>query len=123
MECITLESVEAAFCDWRAQRSSRLDPIPEYLWSMALRLYLEYKRSKICHRLRLSANQFKARLESQEQSPADKGFVLASREDDLFNLPPSSDVQLTIQGKERSMTLCVRVHTLPLIFPHVGTLL
>lgn len=123
MECITLESVEAAFCDWRAQRSSRLDPIPEYLWSMALRLYPEYKRSKICHRLRLSGSQFKPRLESLEQSPADKGFVLASKEEIQFNLPTSPDVHLTIQGKERSMTLCVSVHALPLILPHVGALL
>ena len=123
MDSITLESVEAAFCDWRAQRSSRTAPIPEYLWAMALKLYPAHKHSKICHRLRLSASQFKPRLERREQSPADNGFVLASREEIKVNLPPSSDVQLTIQGKERVMTLCVSVHMLPLILPHVGALL
>lgn len=123
MNNITLESVEAAFCDWRAQRSSRTDPIPEYLWAMALRLYPEYKRSKICHRLRLSGSQFKSHLESRVQSPADKGFVLASREEVTANPPPITGVQITIQGKERAMTLCFSVHALPLILPHVGALL
>ncbi len=123
MDSITLESVEVAFSDWRAQRSSRTAPIPEYLWAMALKLYPAYKHSKICHRLRLSASQFKPRLESRKQSPTDKGFVLASREEVKVNLHPSSDIQLTIQGKERAMTLCVSLHALPLILPHVGALL
>lgn len=123
MDSITLESVEAAFSDWRAQRSSRTVPIPEYLWAMALKLYPAYKHSKICHRLRLSASQFKPRLESREQAPADTGFVLASREEVKVNLHPSTDVHLTIQGKDRAMILCVSVHALPLILPHVGALL
>ena len=123
MESITLESVEAAFCDWRAQRSSRIDPIPEYLWSMALRLYPEYKRSKICHRRRLSSSQFNPRLESREHASADKRFVLASREEVKVNDPPSSDVQLTIQGKDRALTLCVSIHALPKILPYIGALL
>jgi hypothetical protein len=109
MDSITLESEEAAFSDWRAQRSSRTVPIPEYLWAMALKLY-PAKHSKICHRLRLSASQFKSRLESREESPADMGFVLASREEVKVNLHPSTDVQLTIQGKERAMTLCVSIY-------------
>lgn len=123
MDSITLESVEAAFCDWRAQRSSRTAPIPEYLWGMALKLYPEHKRSQICHRLRLSASQFNPRLESFKQSPVGNGFVLASREKVRINFTPSSDVQLNIQGKERSATLCVSVHALPLILPHVVALL
>lgn len=123
MDSITLESVEAAFCEWRAQRSSRIDPIPEDLWGMALRLYPEYKRSKICHRLRLSSSQFKPRLESRDRPPSNKGFVLALRDEVNVNLQPSPEVQLTIQGKERVLTLCVNVHALAQILPHVGVLL
>jgi len=59
MESVTLELAEEAFCKWRIQRSSRAEPIPENLWAIALRLYPHYKRSKICHRLRLSGGQFK----------------------------------------------------------------
>jgi len=123
MDSITLESVEAAFCDWRAQRSSRTAPIPESLWAEALKLHPAHKYSKICHRLRLRSSQFKSRLESRAQLPIDKGFVLASRDALKINRPPSADVQLTLQGKTRVMTLCVSIHALPLILPHVGALL
>ena len=63
MNDLTLESAEVAFREWRVQRSSRADAIPEMLWSMALGLYPQYKRSKICRMLRLSGGQFKKRIE------------------------------------------------------------
>ena len=63
MESISIESVEASFDQWRAQRSSRSELIPKHLWSMALGLYPQYERSKICRRLRLSGGQFKQHLE------------------------------------------------------------
>jgi hypothetical protein len=123
MDSVTLESVEAAFCDWRAQRKNRSERIPEHLWAMALKLYPTHKQSTICQRLRMSSGQFKPRLESLKQSSADRGFVLASREEVKIKFPPSTDVQLTIQGKERAMTLCANVDALPLILPHIVALL
>ena len=53
MNDINLASVEKAFQQWRIGRYSRAEPIPEELWSMALGLYPQYKRSVICHHLRL----------------------------------------------------------------------
>lgn len=123
MNDVTLESAEAAFCEWRAQRISRTVPIPENLWAIALGLYPQYKRSKICHQLQLSGSHFNQRLKSYGHTPADSGFVLASRDEVKANLVPSPEVQLTIQGKERMLTLCVSVHALPQILPHVGALL
>ena len=64
MNGLTLESAEEAFRQWRDQRNTRLESIPETLWSMALGLYPQYKRSKICRCLRLSGGQFKERLEA-----------------------------------------------------------
>jgi hypothetical protein len=123
MACITLESVEEAFFAWRTQRSSRAELIPKNLWSMALWLYPQYKRSINCHRLRLSGSQFKQRLESTGDTFADNGFVYASRDEDKATSVPNPDVQLTIQGKKRSLTLCFGVHTLGQILPHVSVLL
>jgi hypothetical protein len=123
MADITLESTEAAFCEWRAHRMSRVEPIPENLWSMALALYPQYKRSAICHRLHLSGSQFKQHLERDGHARADSGFVLASREEVKKNLNPRAEVQLTLQGKERLLTLCVSVDTLPQVLPYVGALL
>jgi len=93
------------------------------LWAMALGLYPQYLRSTICKRLRLSGSQFKQRLEGDGPAFADKGFVLASREAIKSNQAPSFDIQLTIQGKERSLTLCVGMHALGQILPHISVLL
>lgn len=119
----TIESVDAAFEEWRIKRSSRAAAIPESLWSMALGLYPQYKRSTICHKLRLSGSQFKRRLEGSSYTGAESGFVLASNAPIKENFHPSTDVQLTIQGKERALTICVGVHTLGQILPHIGALL
>lgn len=123
MNDLKLASVEKAFQQWRADRSSRAEPIPEALWSMALGLYPQYKRSKICDVLRLSGTQFKRRLEGDDTTPVKNGFVLASRDD--VNTPPAThtDIQLTLQGQLRSMTLCFDRHALPQVLAHVGALL
>lgn len=123
MNSMTLESAEAAFCEWRTKRGSLSDRIPENLWAMALGLYPQYKRSQICERLRLSGSQFKQRLEGDGHRVTDKGFVLASRDSVTSNLVPSHEVQLTIQGKERTLTLCVGLHALGQIVPHISVLL
>jgi hypothetical protein len=123
MEGITLESVEEAFCEWRTQRSSRTDLIPKNLWSMALGLYPQNKRSIICRRLRLSGSQFKQRLESSRDTFVDNGFVYASRDVVKENPASNHDIHLTIQGQARSLTFCVDVRALGEILPHVGALL
>jgi hypothetical protein len=120
---ITLESAEAAFCAWRAERISRAEPIPEHLWAMSLGLYPQHKRSTICDRLHLSGSQFKRRLEGGDATPADSGFVVATRDAVNDNRASNSEIQLTIQGKERALTLCVSVQALPQILAHVGVLL
>jgi hypothetical protein len=123
MNGITLESAEEAFRVWRIQRSSRVASIPENLWRMALELYPHYKRSKICHRLRLSGAQFKRRLESDYPAVADNGFVLASRDEVKEKPKPSPEIHLTLQGKERSLTFRVGVDSFGQILPHICTLL
>lgn len=123
MGSITLESTEASFQEWRVQRSSRAELIPEYLWSMALGLYPQYKRAKICRQLRLSGGQFKRRLESTSPRCADTGFVLASSDGVKTSPKLGAEIQLAIKGKERALTLSVGVDVLLQILPHLGTLL
>lgn len=120
---ITLELVEEAFVAWRIQRSSQSEPIPDRLWAMALALYPEYKRSKICGQLHLSGSQFKQRLEDSASRFADNGFVLASK-DEVKAIPKQNqEIQLMIQGKERVLKLCVDSHALSELLPHLGALL
>lgn len=123
MENVTLELAAETFCQWRIERSSGKEPIPENLWGMALGLYPEYKRSKICERLRLSGSQFKRRLEAGYPTFSEQGFVLASQEEITASSKQTQEIQLTIQGKERALTLCVEVHLLSQVLPQLGTLL
>ena len=123
MNNLTLASVKEAFQQWRAGRYSRAEPIPDALWSMALGLYPEHKRSKICDCLRLSGTQFKQRLEDGGYTHTNNGFVVASR-DEVKAIPEAtSNVQLMIQGKERALTFCVDIQTLGEVLPHIGALL
>lgn len=122
MSILTLESAEEAFRHWREHRSSRKESIPEALWSMALELYPQYLRSTICQRLRLSGSQFKRRLAACDVSSRGRGFVLASCDEDKAMLV-GTEIQLTLQGQARSMTLCFDMHALAHVLPHVGSLL
>ena len=123
MNDLTLASVGEAFQQWRSDRCSRTEPIPEALWSMALGLYPQYKHSRICHFLHLSGAQFKRRLEDGGDARESSGFVLASRDEVKVTSVASTDIQLILQGQTRSMTLCFDVHSLAQVLPHVGALL
>jgi hypothetical protein len=91
---------------------------------MALGLYPQYKRSKICRMLRLSGGQFKERLDAGPHAFPSTGFVLASNKEVVKATPvPSPEIQLTLQGQSRSMTLCFDVHALGQVLAHVGALL
>lgn len=123
MSELNLASVEKAFSQWRTNRHSRSEPIPEALWSMALGLYPQYKRSNICRHLRLSGSQFKQRLENTGDSCANNGFVLASRDEVSAMSVAGTDIQLILQGQVRSMTLCFDVHALAHVLASVSALL
>lgn len=119
---LTLETVAEIFQQWRATRYSQTERIPERLWSMALGLYPQYRRSEICRHLRLSGGQFKQRLNNDRDTCANTGFVEASR-DVKSKTEINAEVQLTLQGHTRTMTLCFNVHALSHVLAHVGALL
>lgn len=123
MNDLNLSSVEAAFQQWRAGRDSRTESIPEELWSMALGLYPQYQRTKICRHLQLSGGQFKQRSERVRETGENHGFVLASRDDPQATPELNPEIQLTLQGSTRTMTLCFDVHALAQVLPHVSALL
>jgi len=123
MESISIESAESSFYQWRVQRSSRAELIPEHLWNMALELYPQYKRSQICRQLGLSGGQFKQRLEDFRPAFSDTGFVLASNDGPKTEPKVYPEVQVVIQGKERTLTFFVGTDALLQILPHIGALL
>lgn len=118
MSEITLESVDYSFQQWRSQRSSRSEPIPEKLWAMAIDLYPCHKRSHICRRLGLSGSQFKQKLEEMGA-----GFVLASTDMDSPSPKPVPEVILKLQGQRLALTLKVSMDSLSQVLPHFEALL
>lgn len=120
---ITIEAVEESFNQWRAHRSSLAEPIPDSLWSMALSLYPEHKRSEICDALRLSGSQFKRRLEKSIPGLAQEGFVLASPVQAAIPSAPCQAIEISSAGKERTLRLSVDVHALHQLLPQMGALL
>lgn len=118
MSEITLESVDCSFQQWRSQRCSRTEPIPEKLWAMAIDLYPHHKRSHICRRLGLSCRQFKQKLEEMGA-----GFVLASTDMDTPSPKPASEVTLKLQGQKLALTLKVSMDSLGQVLPHFEGLL
>ncbi len=123
MQSITIELVEAAFKEWRDKRISRSEPIPKNLWAMAIGLYPTYKRSKICHRLGLSGSQFKKHCVGDANPLPECGFVVASRDEYKSTPELTCEVRLTLQGKERVLTVCVELQALSHILPQLGLLL
>lgn len=123
MNNLNLASVEKAFEEWRCRRYSRSEPIPEDLWSMALGLYPQYKRSRICDVLRLSGTQFKQRLEGSGDTRLNSGFVLASHDEVKASRLANTEIQLTLQGQARSITLCFDMQALGQVLSQVDTLL
>lgn len=120
---VTMELAKESFFQWRSNRNNQAEPIPEELWGMALKLYPKYKRSTICEQLHLSGSGFKRRLEEGLPSFSDKGFVLASKSEVKKMPKQGQEIQLTIQGKERALTIYVEADELSMVIPCLGALL
>lgn len=123
MADVTMELAKESFSQWRNNRTNQAEPIPEELWGMALGLYPKYKRSTIFEQLHLSGSGFKRRLEEGLPAFYDKGFVLASNSEVKKMPKQSQEIQLTIQGKERALTIHIEADALSKVLPHVGALL
>lgn len=87
--------------------------------AMAVSLYPKYKRSKICHRLGLSGSQFKKQLAAEIPSLPEHGFVVASRDEGKATAELSGEVRLILQGKGRTLTVCVDTRGLSHVLPQL----
>ncbi len=70
---VGLEEVKQFFANWRKERKSRRQPIPDFLWKAAGQLVPRYPLGVIARELSLNYNQFKSKFrESEIQSPSIK---------------------------------------------------
>ena len=70
---VGLEEVKQFFANWRKERKSRRQPIPDFLWKAAGQLFPRYPLGVIARELSLDYNQLKSKFqESEIQSPSKK---------------------------------------------------
>jgi len=58
-----LEEVKRLFANWRKERKSRRQPIPDFLWKAAGQLVPRYPLGVIARELSLNYNQFKSKFQ------------------------------------------------------------
>jgi hypothetical protein len=114
-----LEEVVDAFESWRANRTSKNEPIPDRLWDMAKTLISDYKKAHIQRALRVSGSQFNKRclnLQSSEDSPIKDGFVSGIL-DSVQNKDTDEHCELTLKGNHKSLHIKVSIKQLAQILP------
>jgi surfactin synthase thioesterase subunit len=114
-QAMTLDKVCKAFEDWRANRSSQRELIPERLWMMVRALLPHYHRSKICAALHLSGGQFKqhcldVKIESQSIDQND-GFI-----ETLLPMQ-QADCEITLQGTRKTLRMKIPPQQLSVVLP------
>lgn len=105
----SLREGQRRFAEWRAQKQTLREPIPEELWELAVALTKTYSQQKVAQELRLNTGELSRRRKSnhQEDSPTS---VSQSRFVELnFSSSPSSGQCHRIEIERydgHRMTLC-----------------
>ena len=127
---LSLEQIEQEFIHWRQNRSSPREPIPQYLWQKAVRLYPTYTTSMIRERLKLSGSQLKEQILQFEESSdfKDNPFVIAKMPE-APELPaklpalPEAFASFTLKTSDRELRIQIPCAYLGQCFAHMGGLL
>lgn len=122
MSEVTIEQVKDAFEQWRSERKNRSEAIPEALWSMAVSLYPKFKRSIICQSLGLNGAHLRHHLEKAGHVFRTEGFVLASAKTENVE-KVSSELCLTLEGKQRTLTINCELSSLGKVFSQLEAFL
>jgi hypothetical protein len=111
---MTLDTVRQAFEEWRANRSSGREQIPERLWMMVQGLLSDHKPGELRVALGINSQQLKRYCpEVNERKPltTHDGFI------ETLLPSPSMDCKLTLQGSSRTLSIQVPVGQLSQVLP------
>lgn len=107
---MTLETVRQAFEEWRANRNSGREHIPERLWMMVQGLLSDHKPGELRAALGINSQQLKRYCpDVNDRKPLvaqHDGFI-----ETLLSVP-SVDCKLTLQGSSRTLSIQVPVEHL-----------
>ena len=121
---LSIESVEAEFSYWRANRRNRAEPIPSRLWSQVDALLPHYKRSIIARRLRISGTQMKMLLAKRQKSNNDvSSYPFVTATPSLTSQEASQAEQtlevIIVGESKKTITLKLTVYALQELLPRL----
>jgi hypothetical protein len=106
---MTLENLQLEFSEWRKNKKSRAEPIPDNLWDNVFKLTDKYSTTLICKKLSISGTQFnqnKKRLYKEESKPK---FVELALNQESYTLQ--------VQTKDKTLSLNISPNQLETIIP------
>lgn len=90
-----LQAVQKQFEQWRNQKRSRREPIPEELWESVISLSSQYGRGHLCKTLGLNSSALKSRLENY-------GSISKQQESNHF-------VEVRLNPADESGAICSKI--------------
>jgi len=108
----SLEAVQHQFEQWRRERGSRREPIPEHLWQAAAALCREHSISRVSRQLRLSYAELKRQVGKDGSSPIgfmeiDLGLCASQWQIDCAR-PDGSQLHMRGNGQPPAITTVLR---------------
>lgn len=111
---MTLEDLKLEFNQWRKNKSSRGNSIPDDLWKKVSKISDTYSSSAICKALSISGLQFKKhsqRLSDMQNKPKETKFI---------ELPLANpNCTLEIQTQDKTLSLKLPVEQLQSLIPSI----
>lgn len=111
---MTLETVRQAFEEWRANRNSGREHIPERLWMMVQGLLSNHKPGELRATLGINSQQLKRYCpDVNDRKPliTHDGFI------ETLLPSPSMDCKLILQGTSRTLSVQISVGQLAQVLP------
>ncbi len=108
----SLETVQHQFEQWRSERSSRREPIPEHLWQAAAELCRDHSISRVSRQLRLSYTELKRQVSKDGPSAGrfmeiDLGLCAGQWQIECSR-PDGSQLRMSGNGQQPAITTVLR---------------
>jgi hypothetical protein len=106
-----LTAVADRFEEWRQTRTTRADPIPQYLWEQAIALTTTFPMTRVARRLRVSGGELKKRYAAHHavwSAPASTALSFVEVTAIPVRPTPTAGTEIELQRPDGTR---LRIHT------------
>ena len=106
-----LTAVADRFEEWRQTRTTRADPIPQYLWEQAIALTATFPMTRVARRLRVSGGELKKRCAAHHavrSAPASTALSFVEVTAIPVQPTPTAGTEIELQRPDGTR---LRIHT------------